>query len=98
MGTSPAFSQVGLIGTGAMGQGIAQLSAQAGAKVLLLDTREGAAQQAVDKIKALWASLSAKGRLTDEQAAKVREFKVATVIDNDTGEIQGAEPTHADAE
>lgn len=69
MGTSPAFSQVGLIGTGAMGQGIAQLSAQAGAKVLLLDTREGAAQQAVDKIKALWASLSAKGRLTDEQTA-----------------------------
>ena len=38
------------------------------------------------------------GPLTEEQAAKVREFKVATVIDNDTGEIQGAEPAHADAE
>ena len=69
METSPAFSQVGLIGTGAMGQGIAQLSAQAGARVLLLDTREGAAQQAVDKIRALWASLAAKGKLSDEQVA-----------------------------
>ena len=44
--TTPTFNKVGLIGTGAMGQGIAQLSAQAGAQVLLLDTREGAAQQA----------------------------------------------------
>lgn len=69
METSPTFSQVGLIGTGAMGQGIAQLSAQAGARVLLLDTREGAAQQAVDKIKSLWASLAAKGKLNDEQVA-----------------------------
>lgn len=39
----PCFSKVGLIGAGAMGQGIAQLAAQAGAQVLLFDTRAGAA-------------------------------------------------------
>ena len=81
--TTPTFNKVGLIGTGAMGQGIAQLSAQAGAQVLLLDTREGAAQQAVDKIKGVWATLQAKGKLTEAQSASygARLQAVATSAD-----------------
>ena len=81
--TTPTFNKVGLIGTGAMGQGIAQLSAQAGAQVLLLDTREGAAQQAVDKIKGVWATLQAKGKLTEAQSASygARLHAVATSAD-----------------
>lgn len=63
----PCFSKVGLIGAGAMGQGIAQLAAQAGAQVLLFDTRAGAAAQAVDSLGRLWASLQGKGRLDAQQ-------------------------------
>jgi len=66
---SATFSKIGLIGCGAMGQGIAQLSAQAGAQVLLLDARAGAAQHTVERIKSLWSSLAAKGRLDAEQLA-----------------------------
>ena len=68
MSSPPTFTHVGLIGTGAMGQGIAQLAAQAGAQVLLLDAREGAAQQAVEKIQAMWATLAGKGKISQEQA------------------------------
>ena len=39
---TPEFSTVGLVGTGAMGRGIAQIAAQAGATVRLFDTQADA--------------------------------------------------------
>lgn len=61
------FSTVGVIGAGAMGQGIAQLATQAGARVLLQDARPGAAQQACDQIRLVWSLLKEKQKITSEQ-------------------------------
>ena len=60
---------VGIIGTGAMGRGIAQIAAQAGCRVLLLDAREGAAAEARDALGKQWNKLVEKGKLSTEAAA-----------------------------
>ena len=61
------FPSVGVIGAGAMGRGIAQMAAQAGSAVLLLDNQAGAAQSAIDTLKQVWDRLVAKGKLTAEE-------------------------------
>ncbi|CAB5716343.1 Probable 3-hydroxybutyryl-CoA dehydrogenase [Delftia tsuruhatensis] len=53
-----------------MGQGIAQLASQAGARVLLKDARPGAAEQARQQLLALWTQLNKKQKITSEQAAE----------------------------
>ena len=63
-----AFQTIGIVGTGAMGRGIAQICAQADSLVLLHDSQAQACQQAIDSIKAQWAKMVEKGRLTPEQA------------------------------
>jgi 3-hydroxybutyryl-CoA dehydrogenase len=68
----PSFSTVGVIGTGAMGTGIAQLAAQAGSRVLLLDNRPGAASGAVAALGAQWDKLASKGRLSETQTAELK--------------------------
>jgi len=60
---------VAVVGTGAMGAGIAQVAAQAGHPVKLLDNRPGAAEKAVDGIRAQFAKMAEKGKLTVEAAA-----------------------------
>lgn len=59
---------MGLVGTGVMGAGIAQIAAQAGVEVRLFDAREGAAQAARDSLAATFAKLVAKGKITRESA------------------------------
>jgi 3-hydroxybutyryl-CoA dehydrogenase len=44
---------VGVVGAGAMGKGIAQVAAVSGAKVLLIDNREGVAAAAKSDIKSV---------------------------------------------
>lgn len=51
-----------------MGAGIAQLAAQAGHDVHLVDTREGAAAAAVATLAATLRKLAGKGRITETQA------------------------------
>jgi len=65
---------VAVIGAGAMGSGIAQVAAVAGHRVLLYDTRKGAAAQAIINIGAQLARQVEKGRLTAQagQAALER--------------------------
>jgi 3-hydroxybutyryl-CoA dehydrogenase len=60
------FSNVGIVGTGAMGRGIAQIAAQAGSTVHLFDKQAGAAQAAQTALLEVWDKLVAKGRLTAE--------------------------------
>ncbi|MFT4193450.1 3-hydroxyacyl-CoA dehydrogenase [Ottowia sp.] len=67
--TSPRFSTVGIVGTGAMGRGIAQIAAQAGSAVLLFDTQPDAVAKARDALAAQWDKLAEKGRLDPAQAA-----------------------------
>lgn len=57
------FSKVGVVGAGAMGRGIAQIAAQAGSEVLLVDSQPGAAQRGLDAVVAQWAKLQEKGKL-----------------------------------
>lgn len=64
----PATARVGVVGTGAMGAGIAQVAAQAGHPVFLYDQQPGAAARAVDGIRAQFARLADKGRLSPAQA------------------------------
>jgi len=59
---------IGLVGTGAMGRGIAQIAAQAGIQVLLFDAREGAAAEAKTAVAATLTKLAEKGKLTTAQA------------------------------
>lgn len=53
--SEPSIVLIGIVGTGAMGQGIAQLAACAGLSVLLYDSRQGAALQAREQIATVLA-------------------------------------------
>lgn len=79
----PQFSKVGVVGVGAMGGGIVQMAAQAGADVVLFDARPGGAQAAADRLGTTWDGLAAKGRMTPEAvaAAKARLTPAASLAD-----------------
>jgi 3-hydroxybutyryl-CoA dehydrogenase len=59
---------LGIVGTGAMGRGIAQIAAQAGVAVRLLDSRASTAAQAKDELVRTFEMLAGKGRMTAEAA------------------------------
>jgi len=59
----PQGSTVAVIGSGAMGSGIAQTAAMAGHQVLLYDTRPDAADKAIDSIRIAYSKLVEKGRM-----------------------------------
>jgi 3-hydroxybutyryl-CoA dehydrogenase len=69
MTTRSIHTTLGIVGTGAMGRGIAQIAAQAGCRVLLLDSREGAAAEAKGTLEKQWNKLVEKGKLTATEAA-----------------------------
>jgi 3-hydroxybutyryl-CoA dehydrogenase len=73
MTTRSIHTTLAIIGTGAMGRGIAQIAAQAGCRVLLLDTRDGAAAEAKDALGKQWGKLVEKGKMTAEAAASATE-------------------------
>lgn len=60
---------IGIVGTGVMGQGIAQIAAAAGASVTLFDTRPEAAEAARRGVVQMFGKLAEKGKLTAEAAA-----------------------------
>ncbi|MBS1142939.1 MAG: 3-hydroxyacyl-CoA dehydrogenase [Proteobacteria bacterium] len=64
----PQQAVVAVVGTGAMGAGIAQIAAAAGHPVKLLDARPDAAVRAVAGIRAQFSKLAEKNRLTVEAA------------------------------
>lgn len=68
---------VAVVGTGAMGAGIAQVAAAAGHPVKLLDNRPGAAQKAIDGIRAQFAKLADKGKMSAEAAQAAGERLIA---------------------
>jgi 3-hydroxybutyryl-CoA dehydrogenase len=59
-----------VVGTGVMGRGIAQIAAQAGVRVLLQDSRPGAAREAKESVSAQFARLVEKGRLARDAMAR----------------------------
>ena len=66
-------STVAVIGSGAMGAGIAQVAATAGHQVLLFDTRPDAAAKAIDGIGKTYAKLVEKGRMGAVESDLARE-------------------------
>ena len=59
---------VGIVGAGAMGRGIAQITAQAGLDVLLFDTQPKAIEAARESLASTWQMLAARGKMSSEQA------------------------------
>ncbi|RSZ56709.1 3-hydroxyacyl-CoA dehydrogenase PaaC [Massilia atriviolacea] len=74
-------SIVAVIGSGAMGAGIAQVAAAAGYPVKLFDTRPGAVDKAIADIGKVYATLVDKGRMSGEAAiaARARLHSVASL-------------------
>jgi 3-hydroxybutyryl-CoA dehydrogenase len=60
---------IGIVGTGAMGRGIAQIAAQAGIRVLLFDALHGAAASARETVIATLGKLAEKGKISAESLA-----------------------------
>lgn len=63
MNTTTEALVIGIVGTGLMGRGIAQIAAQAGIAVRLFDNRAGAALEAREAIAATLGKLADKGKL-----------------------------------
>jgi 3-hydroxybutyryl-CoA dehydrogenase len=82
-----AGSTVAVVGSGAMGSGIAQVAAAAGHQVILFDTRAAAATKAIADIGKVYARLVEKGRMSgaDAEAASGR-MRVASAI----ADVRGA--------
>lgn len=75
------FPVVAVVGSGAMGSGIAQIAAVAGHHVQLFDTRAGAADKAIADIRAVLTRLVAKERMTAEAAdAAVARLQAVSVL------------------
>ena len=74
---------VGVIGTGAMGRGIAQVAAAGGMRVLMTDSRPGAATEAREFI----------GKMLDRAAEKgsMRKDEAVAAVEN-AAEIEGDIP------
>ena len=70
---STIFANVGIVGTGAMGRGIAQIAAQAKSTVTLYDTQAGVALTARESICAQWDKMLEKGRLSAEEAQACKD-------------------------
>ncbi len=64
-----SFSHVGIVGAGAMGQGIAQLAAQAGSAVQLFDRDAAAVDRTMTGLSSQWDALVAKGKMAPDAAA-----------------------------
>lgn len=68
MAALSSASVIAVVGAGTMGAGIAQVAATAGHPVRLFDQRPEAAQRAVDGVRAQFARLAEKGKMSNAAA------------------------------
>ena len=79
---SPDYT-IGVIGTGTMGRGIAQIAASGGVKVLLFDSFEGAAQTAHEFVARMINRAAEKGMISeDEAAAGIGRLEIVGSLDS----------------
>jgi len=73
---------IGIVGTGAMGRGVAQIAAQAGIRVLLFDALHGAAATARETVTGTLGKLAEKGKITAAAlAAASAKLEVVSRLD-----------------
>ncbi len=79
----PAYTTLSIVGTGAMGRGIAQIAAQAGSQVLLFDTQAEAVGKAILAINGVWDKQVEKGKLSfaDADVYKARLTPCSALAD-----------------
>ena len=65
--------QVGVVGAGAMGSGIAQVAAQAGHRIVLFDTKQEALEAAQMKLAKIMVRLVEKGKLNETDAQDIQD-------------------------
>ncbi len=82
------FHQIGIVGAGAMGRGIAQIAAQAGSQVYLFDMQNEASETARVAIFTQWDKLADKGRLDPTQVAA---FKARVTCADSLTELGGCD-------
>ncbi|MCB0662849.1 MAG: NAD(P)-binding domain-containing protein, partial [Saprospiraceae bacterium] len=75
--------QIGVLGSGSMGKGIAQVAATAGNDVILYDNNPTALGRARDDIQRILNRLVEKGKMTDEEAKGIfgRIYFVDSIYD-----------------
>lgn len=66
------IQRIGIIGSGAMGGGIAQICAQAGFSVMLYDASAAAAQACLERLSAVFDTLMGNGRLSAKQRTQAQ--------------------------
>ena len=64
--------KVGIIGSGTMGSGMAQVAATAGCSVVLLDTAQEALQKSEDALTKILNRLIVKGRIDDTEKTRIQ--------------------------
>lgn len=69
-GNARTVSKIGVIGAGAMGRGIAQVAAQGGMDVVLIDTKPGVADEAKAFIDTMFGRLVEKDKMTAAEKAE----------------------------
>ena len=80
--SQPLPVQLGIVGCGVMGRGIAQIAALHGARVRLFDANAGAAAQAKATLTETFAMLVGRGKLADSLAADANDaLQVCHLID-----------------
>lgn len=66
-------SKIGIVGSGSMGAGIAQIAATAGHKTCIFDNSEEALEKASEKLQKILNRLVEKGKLTQERSEAIFE-------------------------
>ena len=77
-----AVHSVGVVGSGQMGSGIAQVAACSGKEVIMVDIKEEFLEKGVSTISNSLDKLASKGRITDEQASSALS-RISTSVSMD---------------
>lgn len=64
--------EIGIIGAGTMGSGIAQVAAQNGHQVILVDSMENALSKSKSELQFSLKRLEEKGRITEQQSSEIQ--------------------------
>ncbi len=78
------IEKMAMIGAGAMGHGIAQISAQAGYEVTLIDIEEDILEDAMDEVEWSLNKFVEKNKITEEEKEETLD-RITTTTDQDEG-------------